>query len=352
LKKTFVKSAVSILALLCCATAQEAVQATTTQTFSIPKAAAPSSSASDIRGGRLEIGINFGGTSGYSFSNNHVSCTSTVGTQSCDPNLAFTHDGGAGLLPEAFQSLPGFYQQAKLTPGSGVTFGARVGWNFNPSWQVEFQYNHANVDIGWDKIDLAKQAVADFCNPDKFNECFDFGLTDRRVAVFQPGADGSKRGNQDQYLFNVIYNFNEDKKFVPYVGGGAGATHYYNLPSVSIFQTTPNQGCPTNSCSFTYQKFSGSDTAFSFDGMVGMKYYLTRHWGVRAEFQNVVSFTSFDHKFQTIDNDDACTNASFFCSGFTPTTTGAGSLQPPTGKTHQEGLWNHAQFNAGVFWKF
>jgi opacity protein-like surface antigen len=355
LKKSLAVLASMFLALLCCASAQDAVQTTTsTQSYSLPKAAAPSStSSSDIRGGRLEIGINFGGTSGYSFGSNHVSCSSTAGTQSCDPTLNFGHNnGGSGILNTAFVPyLPEFFQTSRLTPGNGVTFGARVGWNINPTWQVELQYNHANVDIGWTKLSLARQAVADFCDGNKFSDCFDDGPTNRRLARFQPGGDGEKKGNQDQYLVNIIYHLNPDKRFVPYVGGGLGASHYYNLPRVDIFNAI-DRNCPTDACTFDFKKFSASDTAFSLDGLVGVKYYVTSHWGVNAEFQNVISFTKFDQQFQSVDNDDACTNQASLCTGFTSVPTGAGSLQPPSGKTHQEGVWNHAQFNAGVFWKF
>ena len=353
LKKSLVVLAMTFLVLLCCASAQDAAQTTSTQTYSIPKAAAPSApSSSDIRGGHLEIGINFGGSSGYSFGSNHLSCSSIAGTQSCDPTLGFGHNGGTGILNTAFVPYMGeFMQTSRLTPGSGVTFGAHVGWNLNPTWQIQFQYNHANEDMGLTKLSLAQQAVADFCDANKFSECFDSNGPGRRLARFQPGADGAKKGNHDEYLVNIIYHFNSDKRFVPYVGGGVGASHYYNLPQVDIFNAI-DENCPTNACTFDFKKFSASDTAFSLDGLVGVKYYLTSHWGVNAQFQNVISFTNFDQQFQSIDNNDACTLEAFLCSGFTPTTTGPGSLQPPSGKTHQQGVWDHAQFSAGVFWKF
>jgi opacity protein-like surface antigen len=320
----------------------------------MPKAATPQPAPSDssFRSGRFELGVNFGGSVGYSFGNSSVHCAETV-AGSCDPNGTFVDKSGTGLLSSAFTpGITQFFQHSGFNPGSGPSAGARLGFLLNPSWEIEFQFNHVNAPVSFQNLGLAQQAVSDFCDPSKFTNCFDEGPGGQRTANFR--QDGGARGSQNQYFGNIIYNFNRDKRFVPYVGAGLGAVHYYNLPSLDI-SNAKDRGCEgdTVTCSVELTKSAGAETAFATDLLFGAKYHVTQHFGVRAEFQNVISFTGFRQTFRSIDNNDFCNPANgngTVCAGLPAT--GVGGLLAPSGVTKQDQIWNHAQFTGGVFWKF
>jgi opacity protein-like surface antigen len=330
--------------LLCAATAAQQANAK----LNLPAASAPqaSHSSTDWGAGRFTLAIHFGATNTYTFGNSAVNCTDGLDL-SCVPGTELSHDDGTGILPTAFTRTPGFFQTSKLQGGSGASIGASASFNINPRWELEVDYTHLAAPASWTNVSAVSQDISDFCNDGLFTSCFDFGTFDRRHAFLQKNADGSPRGEQSQLLFNIKYNINTGHRWQPYIGAGLGFTHYGNLPAVDAFVQI-DRSCTVDNCTFDFQKFSDSETAFSLDGKVGAKYYLTRHWGLFAEFQNVVSFTNFDHTFQSVNNDDVCTSQAFLCSNFTAT----GTLLPPTGKTHQDDIWSHAQVNGGLFWKW
>ena len=73
-------------------------------------------------------------------------------------------------------------------------------------------------------------------------------------------------GEETSYVVigNLTYNFRTSGKLVPFVGGGAGV----------------GNGFPTSG--FVMRK---GQTVTTFDGLLGVKYILNDHFGVRAEYR-------------------------------------------------------------------
>jgi opacity protein-like surface antigen len=285
-------------------------------------------------GGRVEVSVHFGGTWSKRFSSGSFNCSdrqnSSSTSDSCNPADNFRDASGGAVPTPLIPVLPAFLATEGVEPQNGPSFGGRVGVDLNPRWQVEFTWNYVAAPFRFtNNFAALDSAIQLFCDPNSFSTCNE----DRNFAIIDRGQD---RGAQQHYLFNVNYHFRPDRRFTPYVGGGAGAVKWYNGPTIRMVHIKPS--CAVN-CRFDISKVAGGDTAPALDFAVGFKYHVTEHFGFRAEVMNVVSFPEFEHTFDYIDQDD------FFGDG-------PGTLLPPTGTLRQNVKMNQINLTGGVFWRF
>jgi opacity protein-like surface antigen len=262
------------------------------------------------------------------------SCSTNPGDfESIGPN-------GENVPRPLLGSLPNFLQNSQAHPGSGVTGGARIGYDLNDRWQIEFTYDYNAVPIEYRASDLnaLRPGIALFCDPNQFNTCDDH----RNIAITDHSHN---RGHQNMYLFNVNYHWNTDRRFVPYIGAGAGAEDWSAGSSVLILQTKPGGNCgPQTSnpdCRISFFKKSEGEMGFAMDFAAGAKYYFSPRWGLRFEVRDVLSWADFKHRFESIDIDGD------------DSTLAPGSQIPPTGVSKQEnGTLNQLHINGGLFFRF
>lgn len=276
--------------------------------------------------GRVEFGTFLGGVFGKSIGNTDTTCRAGV-TLSCDPTADFTPNG-IGIIPPPYVSpLADLMTSEGVEPRNGFSYGARLGVYLGGGarWQAEFVYQLSTAGVrftnDFDRLNLGLDL---FCNPDAFSDC----SGDRNVRLLDRGGT---KGNQQLYLFNLNYHWNENNRIVPYVGGGGGVEKWYNGPKVVVYHTRFGDDDVES-------KRSGKDKAFAVDFSAGVKIYATEHFGLRAEVMDVISFPRFDHRFDTID-----------INGFITTT--GGSLAP-TGTLRQHNSMNQIITSVGIFWRF
>lgn len=285
-----------------------------------------SSSTGDREGmhDRWEISFNYGAVRGSSLGKANQSCTEAV-AGGCDLNQDLSTEGGLGVFPTKISApLPNFMVNGGIRPGDGWTSGLRLGFNWTPNWQLEFMWNILGTGTAFtnkDELDLAEVA-------------FFSGRSDSPKSWIY-GKNGRAQGNQQQYLFNINYNFQPERKLVPYIGAGLGAVRFYNQPGVGI--VTDNSA--GNGGIAAFSKTVSGNTGFAFDLAAGLKYHWSRHWGLRADVTNVVSWQEFKHTFQTTDVSD-------FLG------TGAGAIVPVSGFSKQSNSFNQLSGTAGVFFNF
>ncbi|MFL6300400.1 MAG: outer membrane beta-barrel protein [Terriglobales bacterium] len=298
----------------------------------MPKVAtpeAPSPSGSNWMSHRFELSIQGGGALGGNLGNpDHGSCKEGV-PNGCEVTQSLNHDiSGGGIYPSQLSGIRMFQRFGGVKPGSGAFIGLRLGWNFNPKWQLEFTWNHSRSDVAFDNQRLLDQNMAIFVAGGTGNNL-------PRTATFIGNANGKPRGDQNMWLVNLNRNFNVGNRLVPYIGAGVGAVSWYGGPRVAIDAFTAND-TPFEEAIFT--KNAGSATGFAFDVQAGAKYYVTSHFGLRGDFTNVFSYPQLDNRFSAID-----------ASGHNGV---AGALQPLTGQTGQSGRFSQSLFSGGVFWNF
>jgi opacity protein-like surface antigen len=284
----------------------------------------------DSMNDRWEFGFNFGGARGTQFGdhNPEVTCAEAV-AGGCDLTLPVDVGNGNGVFENRLATnLPGFLATGGIEPGSGWMFGLDVGFNFTPNWTVKFIFNYLGTGTRFTNEDTLHDAVSDFYSGNQDE--------DPRDLTYENGNDGTPRGNQQQFLFNLQYNFQPNRRIVPYVGVGAGAVRWMDGPAVELHEDiTSGQNQIAD-----FAKFAGDTTGFAIDFVGGVKLYVSRHFGFRAEVMDVISWTDFDHTFVSID-----TNGDF--------TGVAGSIVPMSGVLHQERkAFNQLQASGGVFWTF
>jgi outer membrane protein W len=89
----------------------------------------------------------------------------------------------------------------------------------------------------------------------------------------------------DQYQFGVLYHLADSKhKLRPFVAGGLGFTRTGIGTSASVAALANPFFTPTSA--------SSSDTAFSFNVGGGAKYYINRHFGLRADVRFLPTYAS------------------------------------------------------------
>jgi len=313
---------------------------------------------------RWEIEFHLGGVAGQSFGTSGPQCIASetpgydddgdggfvaaTNTRSCDLTNDFTdgNDGDAenliGIFPTAVgHALPSLLTTGGVKPGRGPVAGARIGFDLTSHLQLEFTFNYSAMPVAFtNDLSLADQAINLFCNEESFDECGG----DRNLQFLDRGAP---RGNQQMYLLNLNYNFEEMGRLVPYVGGGGGVVKWYNGPNIVIFHNRPReiQGVRANGLFF---KNSGNDSTFAVDMKFGVKYHVTRHFGVRVEVMDVVSWPGFDHQFGSLD---IAGQLSRNALGGSNNDT-AGELVAPTGTLHQGYPMNQLLVTGGVFVRF
>ncbi len=85
------------------------------------------------------------------------------------------------------------------------------------------------------------------------------------------------------------------------------------------------------------KKYS-STTGFAVDLTGGVKFYVSRHWGFKAEAMNVTSFQEFGGRFSTVD--------------VTGSFAAAGSPVGLNGTNKQSTRFNQTTGSGGLFWTF
>jgi len=278
-----------------------------------------------------ELGFNFGGVRGSQFGDNNpeVTCTGAV-TDGCDLTVPVDAGGGNGVFENRLAtSLPGFLATGGIEPGSGWMVGVDLGYNFTPHWTVKFIFNYLGTGTRFTNQDTLQDAVSTFYSGNQD--------VDPRDLTYQNDNDGTPRGNQQQFLFNVQYNFQPNRRIVPYVGVGVGAVRWMNGPAVELEQDITGGG--TGGVA-NFAKFSGESTGFAVDFAGGVKLYISRHFGFRAEVMDVVSWADFNHTFVSIDTDGTFTGV-------------PGTVVPMSGVLNQgRKAFNQLQASGGMFWTF
>jgi hypothetical protein len=278
---------------------------------------------------RWEISLNFGAVHGVNTGKSNVKCvgaTVATATDGCDLNQPLTTDSNLGVFPtKAAGNLSSFLAHGGINPGDGWTGGLRLGFNLTPNWQINFQWNADGTGTRFDNQELLQSAVASFYSSGN-------GAGNRSLVL---GRSGTAQGNQSLYLFNVDYSFSPQNRLVPYIGAGIGGENWFAGPNANLTtDLTQGGGGIAN-----FSKISGSNTGFAFNLEAGLKYYLGRHWGVRTDFQDVISHNDFTHRFQTTDVSDFL--------GF-----GANSVVPVSGTLKQSSTFNQIRGTAGFFLTF
>src|SRR5882724_96382 len=277
---------------------------------------------------RWEISLNFGAVHGVNTGKSDVKCTGATvatGTDGCDLSQELSTDSGNGVFPsKAAGDLSSFLARGGIKPGDGWTGGIRLGFNLTPHWQVNFQWNADGTGTRFENDQQLDAAVASFRSS-----------SDRVIRTLTLNRDGRAQGNQSLYLVNIDYSFSPNNRLVPYIGAGIGGQNWFAGPNANL--TTDNSAGGGGVANFS--KVAGSNMGFAFNLEAGLKYYMGRHWGVRTDFQDVISHNDFTHTFQTIDVNDFL--------GF-----GAGSVVPMSGTLKQSATFNQIRGTAGVFLTF
>lgn len=284
----------------------------------------------DSMNDRWEFSVNFGGVRGSTFGDNNpdVTCTEAVAF-GCDTTVPVDNGNGNGVYENRLAtSLQGFMATGGVKPGNGWTVGFDLGFNFTPNWQFQFIFNYLGSGTQFTNSDTLQDAVSTFYSGNQDE--------DPRDLTYSNGNEGTPRGNQQQFLFNVNYNFQPNRRIVPYIGVGAGAVRWMDGPAVELHQDiTGGQNQIAD-----FSKFSGDSTGFALDFVGGVKFYVSRHFGFRAEVMDVISWTQFDHVFTSID-----TNGDF--------TGTPGTVVPMSGVLSQDRkAFNQLQGSGGIFWTF
>jgi outer membrane protein W len=285
---------------------------------------------------KWEIGVYTGWSWNSSFGRDETECIPAI-TDGCslDPQV-ITHRGN-GIYPTTMGNLLAGYQTiGGVRPRDGWIWGIRVGYDVNPRWQLEFSYDYGTSRQQFTNQDLALGAFIQWC------ATFGVGCGPtanafggpREFAFFDPGK---AQGLTQTYLFGVNYHLSEDTKWVPYLGAGLGWERWYNGPN-AFFLITAGGGCCTDVAGAS--KTSDTSTAFAIYGAAGFKYHINRHWGLRFEARDIISFPRFDHQALAVDLN----------GGFSGT---PGSLAPGgTATIRQRDTFNQLQWTAGLFYRW
>ncbi|MFQ5926787.1 MAG: outer membrane beta-barrel protein, partial [Terriglobia bacterium] len=214
-----------------------------------------------------------------------------------------------------------FEQSAHVNFLPGFQGGARIGVDVTPHWQVEFTYDYATSNLQFDGP--ARDQALNLISTSE--------TVARGFLAVQVLDAGEPRGRIITYQWNVNYHFRESGTIVPFVGGGAGFMHFGNGPNFNVVATD----VPPTFFIVQTTVSTDSDTAFAFNFGAGVKFYPHRHFGIRLEARNYISFPEFEHTFETLDLGGL----------FGP----PGGQIPTTGTVEQDNTFNHLVLKAGVF---
>src|SRR4051812_18354429 len=239
---------------------------------------------------RWELSWTFGGVHGRDLGQGQYRCTPGV-TNGCLYNdLNLIADGGTSVFPgAAMDALPQYLATGYTKPGDGWGTGARIAYNFSPNWDVAFIWNLSGTGSHFNNERLFDTALAEFYRGE--------GDSNKKAFVLG-GHDGQSSGTQSTYLINFDRNFHVTRRFVPYVGAGLGWVSWNGGPNTQ--ERFDRSGSGTEGVA-DFFKSARNENAFAFDLGGGAKYYLTRHFGIRADVMDVFSFGDFRTDFGAVD---------------------------------------------------
>jgi opacity protein-like surface antigen len=296
---------------------------------------------------RWEVGGDFGFVHGGLLGSTRTKCLSAPGLlagdgvttfDGCDLSQDLTHeDNFNGLYADKLiANLPGFLTSGGIKPGNGWGLGARVGFNLTPHWTVEGIYRWSAAKNSWTNLNELNNALVSFYSLNNSND--GTGAPTRSVTFLGKNNknDGTPAGNQQAFLFNLDYNMQPNNRFVPYIGAGLGAQSWYGGPTVILRQDLTGA---FNGVVADYVKKTNQETGFAFDAVLGAKYYMSRHTGLRFEAMDLLSFQDFTHQFKSIDESGTRFGV-------------PGQLAPNSGTLKQDGHVNQIHVTAGFFVTF
>jgi len=284
---------------------------------------------------KWEFGINFGGTHGAPWGSDTASCAEAI-TGGCDfTSTSLTHRGGGPYPGHLVRGqIPETLVEGGLKPGDGWMTGFQIGYNWTQNWQIAFIYNILGTGTRFDNHAALENGIVAF-----FTGCDCNNDPTGRALLFDHRSDGRAQGIQHQFLVNLNRNFHVNSRIVPYVGAGLGGEIWAHNPEIGILVNTNGSSAPSSEQQLLLAKKYSSQTGFAVDLTGGVKFYVSRHWGFKAEAMNVTSFQEFGGRFASID-------VNGFMGG-TP-----GSLVGVSGSNKQSTRFNQTTGSGGLFWTF
>ena len=295
--------------------------------------ATPASAQEKNRSGdqRWEFSYFIGGTRGSTFNTPSSKCTPATATDviaGCDVTFTFVNNNPP-FFSNAYDDfaasagIPNFLVNSSPEARNGPQTGFRVGFDVNPRWQIEYQFAVGAAKLATMGPEAVQLALLGCVSDGDCSPGHEFIVAEN---------EGRNAGNQQTNLFNVNFHFNETRRIVPYVGGGVGWQRWYNIPNFLVHLEDHGDFLDASSS-------AKAANAFAMDLVGGVKIHATRHFGIRLELMNVISFPEFAREFRSVD-----------VTGFFTGT--AGDLVDVSGRTRQRHIINQVGFNAGVFWRF
>lgn len=280
---------------------------------------------------RWEFSYFLGGTRGSTFNAPSSKCTPVSAPnviKGCDVTFSFVNNNppffdNAYDDYSASAGIPSFLVNSTPEVKNGPQTGFRLGVDLNPRWQIEFQFAAGAAKLATKGPETVQAALIACTSDGDCSPGHEFIVAEN---------EGRNAGNQQNYLVNINYHFNETRRIVPYVGGGAGWQRWYNIPNFLVHLEDHGDFLDASSS-------SKSTNAFAMDMVGGVKIHATRHFGIRLELMDVVSFPEFVREFRSVDVNGAFTGTN-------------GALVDVSGSVRQRHIINQVGFNAGVFWRF
>ena len=161
-------------------------------------------------------------------------------------NLTYTV-GYGGCVPPYYCSYPTYYNA--VTYNLGYSAGAQVGYAFGGP-RVELEYNYRNN-----------------------------GASTIATTAGTQSATGSLTSNN--FMVNVLYDFDTGSKWTPYVGLGLGAADV-SANGIHPSGTVPN--CPNDRCT---SFLDGSSTKFAVQFIFGAEYAVSDRIGVTLDWRGL-----------------------------------------------------------------
>jgi len=302
-------------------------------------------------GRRWEVGVDTGfefgsatpGLRARQFSRPRDACVPLNTLLDCDPAAHWSKLGldTLGLqafgLPLGSEAMGNFLTRPSLHPREGGTVGLRLGRDVSSHWQLEFMFQQsaANLAFDRDRLKLALDAVEGQLA--LFNELA--GAPAFRFVVVE---DGRPRGENRLYQLNLNYHLKAAGQFIPYLGAGGGFMRHEGGPTLHTQVFVPGLASPA--LQDIVQTDADTNFALNFGG--GMKMYLQKNLGFRAEVRNVIARYRSTHLFETLDVGLMCglIGAPSFCNHLPEI--------PNSGTFKQRSYFNHLYLTGGAFVRF
>jgi OmpA-OmpF porin, OOP family len=180
-------------------------------------------------------------------------------------NLTYTY-GATGCVPP-YYCYPSYYNA--VTYNLGYSAGAQIGYAFGGP-RVELEYNYRNN-----------------------------GANTIATSAGTQSATGTLTSNN--FMVNVLYDFNSGSKWTPYVGLGLGAADV-SANNIHPSGTVPN--CPTGKCT---SFLNGSGTDFAVQFILGTEYAVSDKIGVTIDWRGLYANNA------TFNYGAGCTSAQTGC---------------------------------------